>query len=146
MLKIGILNGPNLNRLGIREPEIYGYETLNDLKHILVDESHRLDVDVDFFQSNHEGEMIDKIYEWADAGFFGMITNPGAYTHTSIALRDAISSTNLKNVEVHISNVYKREEFRHTSLTAPVSQGIISGLGFYGYVAALHYLAQANHK
>lgn len=146
MTKIGILNGPNLNRLGIREPEVYGYETLNDLKHILLDESQRLDVEIEFFQSNHEGAMIDKIYEWADTGFMGMVANPGAYTHTSVALRDAIASTQLKVVEVHISNVYKREVFRHTSMTAPVSQGIISGLGFYGYVAALHYLVQANHK
>lgn len=142
MNKIGILNGPNLNRLGLREPEVYGYQTLNDLKHILVDEAHRLGIEIDFFQSNHEGELIDKVHSWADEGFAGMIANPAALTHTSVALRDAFSSTNLKIVEVHISNIYKREEFRHTSFTAPVSEGVISGLGFYGYIAGLHFLVE----
>ncbi len=140
MAKIGILNGPNLNRLGLREPETYGFQTIEDLKHILLDEAHRLEVDIDFYQSNHEGDLVDKVHEWADEGVTAIIANPAAYTHTSVALRDAFTSAPFKIVEVHISNIYKREEFRHHSYTAPVTVGVISGLGFYGYVAALHYL------
>ncbi len=142
MIKIGILNGPNLNRLGMREPEVYGFQTLNDLKHVLLAEALLLGVEIDFYQSNHEGDLVNCIHKWADEGYSGIISNPGAYTHTSIALRDAFSSTTLKIIEVHISNIYKREEFRHTSYTAPVSVGVISGLGFYGYVAALNYLKE----
>jgi len=145
MIKIGILNGPNLNRLGMREPEVYGYETLNDLKHMLVAESQQLNVEIDFYQSNHEGDLVDKIHQWADDGFFGMVANPAAYTHTSVALRDAIASTELKVVEVHISNIHKREEFRHVSFTAPVSEAVITGMGFYGYIAALNFLADKGN-
>lgn len=141
-MKIGILNGPNLNRLGMREPEVYGFETLNDLKHILLGEAHNLNLEIDFFQSNHEGDLVSKVHEWADLGFSGVVANPAAYTHTSVALRDAFASTTMRFVEVHISNVYKREEFRHKSLTAPQCDGVIAGLGFYGYIAALHYLAE----
>lgn len=140
-MKIGILNGPNLNRLGLREPEIYGSTTLADLKESLTKEASDLGIEIDFFQSNHEGELVEKIHKWAEEGFYGAVCNPAAYTHTSVALRDAMASTDLKIVEVHISNIYKREEFRHTSFTAPVSVGVISGLGMYGYSAALRYLA-----
>lgn len=138
-MKIGILNGPNLNRLGLREPHIYGSTTLSDLKEQLEAEATKCSIEIDFFQSNHEGELVEKIHQWAEEGFFGAICNPAAYTHTSVALRDAIASTDLKIVEVHISNIYKREEFRHNSFTAPVSVGVISGLGIYGYHAALQY-------
>lgn len=139
-MKIGVLNGPNLNRLGLREPEIYGSTTLADLKESLTNEASELGIEIDFFQSNHEGELVEKIHQWAEKGFYGAVCNPAAYTHTSVALRDAMASTDLKIVEVHISNIYKREEFRHTSYTAPVSVGVISGLGMYGYSAALRYL------
>ncbi len=138
-MKIGILNGPNLNRLGLREPQIYGSTTLSDLENLLKAEATKSNIEIDFFQSNHEGELVEKIHQWAEEGFTGAICNPAAFTHTSVALRDSIASTDLKVVEVHISNIYKREEFRHNSFTAPVSVGVISGLGIYGYVAALNY-------
>lgn len=141
-MKIGILNGPNLNRLGLREPHIYGSTTLSDLEEKLQTEAEALGVEIDFFQSNHEGELVEKIHSWADQGFYGAICNPAAYTHTSVALRDAIASTDLEIVEVHISNIYKREEFRHNSFTAPVSVGVISGLGIFGYSAALSYFKE----
>lgn len=141
MKKIAILNGPNLNRLGKREPEVYGHLTLSDLEAMISAEADKLEVTVIFFQSNHEGAFIDKIAELADASFDGIIFNPGAFTHTSVAIRDAISGSGLPVVEVHISNIYKREEFRNKSITAPVSTGVISGLGFEGYLAALRFLA-----
>ena len=140
--KIAVLNGPNLDRLGKREPEVYGSQTLADLKNMVSQEARSIGVIVEFFQSNHEGVLIDKISSLADSGIDGIVINPGAYCHTSVALRDAIAGCGLPVVEVHISNVYKREEFRHKSLTAPVSIGSIIGLGFYGYVAALRFLVQ----
>ncbi len=140
--KIAILNGPNLDRLGKREPDVYGSQTLEDLEKAVLAEADCLGVEVEFFQSNHEGALVDKISSLVDSGIAGVVFNPGAYTHTSVALRDAIAASGLFVVEVHISNVYQREEFRHKSLTAPVSTGAIAGLGFYGYVAALRFLAQ----
>lgn len=144
MKNIAILNGPNMDRLGLREPDIYGHETLADLEKLLKDEAETLGVQVEFFQSNQEGDLIDKIASLADAQTDGIIFNPAAFTHSSVALRDAVSGSGLPVVEVHISNVFKREDFRHQSLTAPVSVGIISGLGFEGYVAALRFLAKAD--
>ena len=144
MKNIAILNGPNMDRLGLREPDIYGHETLADLEKLLTDEAETLGVQVEFFQSNQEGDLIDKIASLADAQTDGIIFNPAAFTHSSVALRDAVSGSGLPVVEVHISNVFKREDFRHQSLTAPVSVGIISGLGFEGYVAALRFLAKAD--
>ena len=141
MKKFGILNGPNLNRLGTREPDIYGLRSLADLEILLTEEAEALEVELEFFQSNLEGSLIDKIAEWADNDFSGVVFNPAAYTHTSVALRDAVAASSLPFVEVHISNVYTRESFRHHSYTAPVSVGIISGLGFFGYLAGLRYLA-----
>ena len=141
-MKIGILNGPNLNRLGKREPAVYGSLTLADLEQLVNAKAKELGVEVEYYQSNHEGDLVDTIHRWADNGFVGVVSNPGAYTHTSVALRDAISSTDLKVVEVHISNIYKREEFRHNSFTAPVSEAVISGLGFKGYLSALEYLVE----
>lgn len=144
MKNIAILNGPNMDRLGLREPDVYGHETLADLEKLLTDEAETLGVQVEFFQSNQEGDLIDKIASLADAQTDGIIFNPAAFTHSSVALRDAVSGSGLPVVEVHISNVFKREDFRHQSLTAPVSVGIISGLGFEGYVAALRFLAKAD--
>lgn len=141
MKRIVIINGPNLDRLGLREPDIYGDQTLTDLENLLVEEAEALGVQVQFYQNNHEGFIIDEIGEYADSEVFGLIINPGALTHTSLALRDAIAGSDLPVVEVHISNIYRREEIRQHSMTAPACIGVISGLGFDGYVAALRYLA-----
>ena len=139
MKKIAILNGPNLDRLGKREPEIYGRATLADLENDLRKEFSAV-AQLEFFQSNHEGALIDKISALAEAKFDGLVINGAAFTHTSVALRDALAGAGLKTVEVHISNIYKREEFRHHSFTAPVCAAIISGLGLEGYHAAVRYL------
>lgn len=141
MKKIAILNGPNLDRLGKREPEIYGSASLADLEQQLIAE-FKASVSLQFFQSNHEGALIDKIAAFADAKIDGLIINLGALTHTSIALRDALMGAHLPTVEVHISNIYKREEFRHVSLTAPACLAVITGLGFEGYHAAVRFLAK----
>lgn len=144
MKRIVILNGPNLDRLGIREPDIYGDQTLTDLENLITEEAQTLGVQVQFYQSNHEGFLIDEISEYADSEVFGLIINPGALTHTSLALRDAIAGSDLPVVEVHISNIYKREAIRQHSMTAEACIGVISGLGFHGYVAALQYLAKLD--
>jgi len=141
MKTFGLLHGPNLDRLGKRETEIYGRMTLADLEARVQEEAKALGVKLDHFQSNHEGELIDQIAKWADAGISGIVINAGALTHTSVALRDAVAGCNLPCVEVHISNVYKREEFRHKSYTAGVCLGVVSGLGVEGYFAALRFLA-----
>jgi len=139
MKKIAIINGPNLDRLGKRQPEIYGHVTLAGLEKALRAEFDGA-AELIFFQSNHEGELIDKIAELSDAKVAGLVINGGAFTHTSVALRDALLSAHLPAVEVHISNLYQREEFRHTSLTAPACTGIVSGLGLEGYHAAVRFL------
>lgn len=139
MKKIAILNGPNLDRLGKREPEIYGRATLADLEAALRAE-FGAQAQLEFFQSNHEGALIDRIAALADAKFDGLVLNGGALTHTSVALRDALLGSHLAAVEVHISNLYRREEFRHTSLTAPACLAVISGLGLEGYHAAIRFL------
>jgi 3-dehydroquinate dehydratase-2 len=139
MKKIGILNGPNLDRLGKREPEIYGATTLAQLEQQL-QTGFAGKAALEFFQSNIEGELVSKIAAFADAKVDGLVVNFGAYTHTSIALRDALLGARLSAVEVHISNIYKREKFRHESLTAPACTGMISGLGLEGYFAAVRYL------
>jgi 3-dehydroquinate dehydratase-2 len=142
MKKIAILNGPNLDRLGRREPEIYGRATLADLEQALRAEFATA-AQLDFFQSNHEGALIDKIASLVDQKFDGLVLNGGAFTHTSVALRDALLSAHLPAVEVHISNIYKREEFRHLSLTAPACVAVITGLGLEGYHAAVRFLLKA---
>ena len=142
MKKIAILNGPNLDRLGKREPEIYGSASLADLEKALRGEFAKK-AELEFFQSNYEGELIDRIAKLADAKFDGIVINGGALTHTSVALRDALLGAHLPAVEVHISNIYKREEFRHTSLTAPACVAVITGLGLEGYHAAVRFLVGA---
>ena len=144
MKRIVIINGPNLDRLGIREPDIYGDQTLTDLENLLTEEAESLGLQVQFYQSNHEGFIIDEIGEYSDSEVFGLILNPGALTHTSLALRDAIAGSDLPAIEVHISNIYQREDIRQHSLTAPACIGVISGLGFDGYVAALRHLANLD--
>jgi len=138
-MKIKIINGPNLNLLGMREPGIYGAATLANINENLANAAEALDVTIEFFQSNHEGEIVDAIHQ-ASGSCDGIIINPAAYTHTSIAIRDAIAAVGLPTVEVHLSNVYSREEFRHKSLTAPVVLGQIAGFGAAGYELALRGL------
>ena len=137
MLKIGLLNGPNLDRLGKREPEIYGSITLTQIEEMVVAKAKSIDLEMDTYQSNHEGSMIDKIHEWADFGFKGLIINPGGFTHTSVALRDAVVASGLDTVEVHLSNIHAREDFRHKSLISKVANGIICGFGTDGYIMSL---------
>ena len=139
MKTLAILNGPNLDRLGKREPEVYGRATLADLEAQLRAEFGGV-AKLEFFQSNHEGAIIDKIAALADAKVDGIVINGGAFTHTSVAIRDAIAGSGLRAIEVHISNIYKREEFRHLSYTAPVCVAVITGLGLEGYFAAVRYL------
>lgn len=141
MKTLVILNGPNLDRLGLREPEVYGHTTLADLEAQLR-EAFAGQANLEFFQSNHEGALLDRIAKAADAKVAGIVINPGAFTHTSVALRDSLAGANLPAIEVHISNIYKREAFRHNSLTAPVCLGVISGLGLEGYFAAVRALLQ----
>lgn len=141
MKKIAILNGPNLNRLGKREPEIYGSQTLEDLEKRLNAEAEELTCELDFYQSNHEGELIDKIIDFEDSAYGGLIINPGGLTHTSIALRDTIAGSSISTIEVHISNIHQREDFRQKSVTAGACTGTIAGLGFQGYSLALRFLA-----
>lgn len=136
-VRLLVLNGPNLNRLGKREPGIYGAETLSDVEDHLHSIAKEELVDISFYQSNVEGALIDKIHEADDTGCDGIIFNPGAYTHTSVALRDAIASVDVPVIEVHISNIHSREPFRQTSMLAPVCIGQLSGFGTGGYELAL---------
>ena len=144
MKNILIINGPNLNMLGVREPGIYGSETLETLYNKIENKAKVLNVAVEFYQSNIEGEIINKIHQ-ALGKFDGIVINPGAYTHYSYAIRDAIASVNVPAIEVHISNVHKREEFRHISVTAPVCVGQICGLGTNGYLYALEELCNEQN-
>ncbi len=141
-MKLLIMNGPNLNLLGTREPETYGATTLSDLEQYL--EKAFQDHEMAFFQSNHEGALIDRIHQARIEGVEGIVFNPGAYTHTSIALRDAIAGVQIPVIEVHISNVHAREAFRHTSMLAPVCKGQICGLGLRGYFAAIASFVSNN--
>lgn len=137
-MKIIVINGPNLNMLGKREPGIYGNETLEDLTKYIENE-FKDDIEIEFFQSNHEGYIIDKLHE-ANEKFDGVVINPGAFTHYSYAIHDAIKSISTKVVEVHISNIHQREEFRQKSVTASACIGQISGFGFESYVLGIKSL------
>ncbi len=143
MIRILVVNGPNLNLVGRREPEYYGKTPLEELNGHLKKLADDLKMELRFFQSNHEGELIDFIQrEAAEAA--GLIINPGALSHYSYALRDAIVAANIEAVEVHFSNIFAREEFRHTSVIAPVCRGQLAGFGFYGYAMALSYFSDTQ--
>jgi len=139
-MEILILHGPNLNMLGLREPEVYGKLTLEQINQILLEDAEKLNLKLKILQSNHEGILIDAIHSaWQQQQ--GIVINPGGFTHTSVALRDAIAAVNIPTVEVHLSNVYKREEFRHHSMIAPVAIGQISGFGMESYRLGLKAIA-----
>lgn len=136
-MKLLVINGPNINFLGIREKAIYGKENFTYLMSILDEKAKKENITIDTYQSNGEGEIIDRIQAAYQDGTQGIIINPGAYTHYSFAIRDALASLEIPKIEVHISNVHKREEFRHVSVTAPVCTGQIVGLGLEGYLLAI---------
>ncbi|MCQ8241969.1 type II 3-dehydroquinate dehydratase [Rhizosaccharibacter radicis] len=133
---IAVLNGPNLNMLGLRQPDIYGRGTLDDVEQVCVQAAERLDVAIDFRQTNGEGELVSWVQECRGRAR-GIVINPGAYSHTSIALLDALLATDLPVVEVHISNIHRREEFRRHSFVSQAATGVICGLGIRGYAMAL---------
>ena len=138
---IAVLNGPNLNMLGLREPRIYGPDTLEDVEQLCLDTALELGMAVDFRQTNSEGDLISWVQQCRNR-VAGIVINPGGYTHTSIALMDALLSAELPVIEVHISNIHKREEFRHHSYVSKVAQGVICGFGIRGYAMALTAMAE----
>lgn len=146
MAKVLIVNGPNLNLLGKREPDRYGDITLEEIEKKLREYARDRGIKLSFFQSNSEGEIIDFIQQNGESSDF-LIINPGAYTHTSIAIRDAILGVNISTIEVHLTNIYSREEFRRKSYISDIAIGVISGLGWYGYLLAIdyiHYISQGR--
>ena len=148
MISVSLILGPNLNLLGTREREVYGGDSFDDINRSIKQRGQELGIDVRILQSNHEGEIIDAIQDarnWADA----IIINPGAFTHYSYAIRDAITAVRMPTIEVHLSNVYAREEFRHHSVIAPVAVGQIAGLGPVGYLLALEaakFIVEQSHR
>ena len=140
-MRIRILNGPNLNMLGQREPDIYGTQTLAGIEKLCLATAETLGLDIDFHQSNHEGELVTLIQQ-ASEKHDGIIINAAGYTHTSVAIHDALKSIDLPVIEVHLSNIYAREDFRHTSLIAPIAKGSLCGFGDFGYSLALHAIKQ----
>jgi len=143
-MKILIIHGPNLNLLSKRDSSIYGKESLDQINQLIKSKSIELKIDIDFFQSNHEGEIIDKIQKTMDLDYTGIIINPAAFTHYSIGIRDAIEMLEIPVIEVHLSNIYSREDFRTKSIIAPVCKGQICGLGYAGYLIALDALKLLN--
>ena len=137
---ITILNGPNLNMLGTREPEIYGATTLADIEELCIDTAQQNGLKVVFKQTNHEGELVELVQQAGNTA--GLIINAGAYTHTSVALHDALKTLSVPIIEVHLSNIYQREPFRHHSYVSPLAKGIICGLGAQGYALAIEALAE----
>jgi len=147
-MKVLLIHGPNLHLLGRRQPEVYGTQTLTDINTHLLEIASQRNVELKIFQSNHEGEIVSVIgdnIDWAD----GVLINPASYTHTSVAIRDALSAVNLPVIEIHLSNIYAREPFRHRSYINPVAVGVIGGFGAYSYVLALdaiiHTLQESQH-
>ena len=145
-MKILVLNGPNMNMLGIREPEIYGKETYEDLVNRISDHAEKLGVQVSFFQSNHEGDLVDAIQKAYFDKMDGIIFNPAAYTHTSVAIADAVKAVGIPTVEVHISDVSSRESFRQISFVRTVCVKTVTGMGLSGYNAAMDFLFENYRK
>lgn len=142
-MKISVIHGPNLNLLGLREPSIYGNKTLKGINEQLSNKALILGCEIEFFQSNSEGEIVDYVQLLKERNFDGLILNAAAYTHTSIAIRDALLAIGIPFIEVHISNVFKRESFRHKSYLSDIAVGVISGFGYMGYEYALDFLVKA---
>ena len=132
-----LINGPNLNLLGTREPDVYGHESLADVEALAVQTAEHCGHSLTSIQSNHEGDIIDRIHQTLTDGTDFIVINPGAFTHTSIAIRDALAGVSKPFIELHLSNVHARESFRHHSYLAPLAQGVIAGFGTYGYVLAI---------
>ena len=145
-MKLLVINGPNLNFLGIREPEVYGTETYADLVAMIRKKAEEVNCEIEVFQSNHEGAIIDRIQEAYFDGTEGIVINPGAYTHYSYAIRDALASVTMPKMEIHISDITQREEFRKISVTAPVCNGQIYGHGLSGYLEAMEKVANLIRK
>ena len=141
--RILVLHGPNLNLLGVREPQIYGRTTLSDIHARLEARAQSAGARLESFQSNHEGELVDRIQAAMEEGVDFILINPGAYTHTSVALRDALAAVSIPFIEVHLSNIHAREPFRHHSYLSDQAVGVLCGLGAYGYEAALEYALRA---
>jgi 3-dehydroquinate dehydratase II len=144
MQKFLVIHGPNLNLLGKRKPEVYGNMNLEKINEEIKNFAENKKIDVKIIQSNEEGEIVDAIQKAEN--YSAIVINPGGYTHTSVAIRDAIEAVEIPTVEVHLSNIYAREDFRHRSMSAPVCVGQISGLGWYGYILALEYLIMKDRK
>ena len=142
-MKISVIHGPNLNLLGLREPSIYGNKTLKGINEQLSNKALILGCEIELFQSNSEGEIVDYVQLLKERNFDGLILNAAAYTHTSIAIRDALLAIGIPFIEVHISNVFKRESFRHKSYLSDIAVGVISGFGYMGYEYALDFLVKA---
>lgn len=141
-MKILVINGPNLNFLGIREPDIYGKQTYKDLCELINEKSKKENIDIEIYQSNHEGDIVDKIQNAYFEKMDGIVINPAGYTHTSVAILDALKAVSIPCVEVHISDVSEREEFRRHSYISLVAKKTIKGKGFNGYLEAIDYLIQ----
>ena len=144
-MKILVLNGPNMNMLGIRQPEIYGRATYQDLVDMIQAEADRMGVEVSFFQSNHEGALVDAIHQAYFDKVDGIVINPAAYTHTSVALLDAVKAVGIPTVELHVSDPDSREEFRHVSYIRSACKATVAGHGLPGYLEALHLLCDSNN-
>ena len=145
-MRVMVINGPNLNMVGVREKGIYGTRSFEDICNYIKDEAKKRNIEIELYQSSIEGEIINQIHKCYYDGFDGIIINPGAYTHYSYAIHDAIKSVNINTVEVHLSNIHAREEFRHKSVTAPACIGQICGFGENGYILALDALIRSNNK
>ena len=145
-IRVHVIHGPNLNMLGKREPEIYGAKSLEDINTDLKNRAKTLGITLETFQSNHEGEIVEKIHDIFQQNYNGIIINPAAFTHTSVAIRDALLLLDIPIIEVHLSNIYKREEFRHKSMLSDIVTGQITGLGSMGYMLALNAIVEGLNE